>query len=489
KPVNLGETINTPGNEVFPFIHDDGTLYFASNGWGGLGGLDIYSSVMITDSTWAKARNIGTPFNSRKDDFGFILNVLGTEGYFTSARDGGHGKDDIYSFKIPVIDKEKQLVDVTICTFEEGSDNRLRDVEVSILEKTKAGDKANLSNRYQMELVETNGKNEYLLKLKMGDNSAVENNNNVFATDSKGQFVLHLPQGKEYYLLAKKNGYTLAEESFKTKQGQLQMEYCIPLKTKNCMSLKGIVKNKKYNNPIPFASVTLVSECTGEELVVKADANGAYEFPCLECNCDYYLKAAKKNFKNGKNKVITEKKDCNKPKIMTANLELTPDLGELEKEFIANNGGIKEGAVIELENIFYDFDQSYIRNEASVDLDKVVRLMKKYPSMIIELSSHTDSRGTYKYNMNLSQKRANAAVQYIVKHGIDNRRLVARGYGENMLRNRCADFVDCTEEEHQRNRRTEIKILKLDEKVMVNYIDNAPKKIDKANPNRKFTWK
>jgi len=91
EPTNAGNNINTSGNEIFPFIHDDGTLYFASDGWGGLGGLDIFSAIETGDNQWEEPINIGTPFNSSKDDFGFILNTTATEGYLSSAREGGSG--------------------------------------------------------------------------------------------------------------------------------------------------------------------------------------------------------------------------------------------------------------------------------------------------------------------------------------------------------------------------------------------------------------
>ena len=107
EPINMGPSVNTPGNEVFPFIHDDGTLYFASDGWGGLGGLDIFKSVENGEGIWKDSENLGTPYNSRKDDFGFVMNVLGTEGYLNSSRDGGVGKDDIYSFKKNIAAEEK----------------------------------------------------------------------------------------------------------------------------------------------------------------------------------------------------------------------------------------------------------------------------------------------------------------------------------------------------------------------------------------------
>ncbi|WP_083919404.1 OmpA family protein [Pontibacter roseus] len=114
---------------------------------------------------------------------------------------------------------------------------------------------------------------------------------------------------------------------------------------------------------------------------------------------------------------------------------------------------------IVLENIFYDLDKHDIRPDAALELDKLVRILKDNPGIRIELSSHTDSRQTQQYNQSLSERRAKAAVNYLISKGIDRKRLVAKGYGETQLRNKCGDNVDCSEEEHQVNRRTEFKII------------------------------
>lgn len=120
------------------------------------------------------------------------------------------------------------------------------------------------------------------------------------------------------------------------------------------------------------------------------------------------------------------------------------------------------GKVIKLENIYYDFDQSYIRADAQPDLNKLVSYMREYPNMTIELGSHTDSRGSHAYNESLSQRRAQAAVDYIINSGISRNRIVARGYGETRLVNHCSDGVNCSEYDHQQNRRTEFTILSLE---------------------------
>ncbi|HKK69310.1 MAG TPA: OmpA family protein, partial [Bacteroidales bacterium] len=122
---------------------------------------------------------------------------------------------------------------------------------------------------------------------------------------------------------------------------------------------------------------------------------------------------------------------------------------------------------IVIENIYYDYNKWNIREDAAVELDEIVRLLKDNPQIIIELGSHTDSRGTKKYNENLSQRRAESAVEYIISQGISQERITAKGYGEYQLVNACSDGVQCTEEEHQKNRRTEFKVIGLNAKQPV----------------------
>lgn len=117
-----------------------------------------------------------------------------------------------------------------------------------------------------------------------------------------------------------------------------------------------------------------------------------------------------------------------------------------------------------MENIFYDFDKWDILPESEVELNKLVKIMKENPSWKVELGSHTDCRGSDTYNEKLSQKRSDSAVEYIINQGISKDRIIAKGYGESQLINRCDDGVDCSEDEHRQNRRTEFKILEMDGK-------------------------
>ena len=116
------------------------------------------------------------------------------------------------------------------------------------------------------------------------------------------------------------------------------------------------------------------------------------------------------------------------------------------------------GQIVDLDRIYYDFDKATLRPESREELDQLVRALELLPSLEIELRSHTDSRGTDAYNQDLSQRRAQSVVDYLVAAGIARERFGARGFGESRLLNECADGVECTEEQHQRNRRTEFAV-------------------------------
>jgi outer membrane protein OmpA-like peptidoglycan-associated protein len=131
---------------------------------------------------------------------------------------------------------------------------------------------------------------------------------------------------------------------------------------------------------------------------------------------------------------------------------------------------------IRLDNILYDYNKADIRPDAEPDLQGVVDLMKKYPDMKIELSSHTDARGNDSYNEDLSQRRANSAVAWIVSKGVTADRILAKGYGEKQLLNKCTNGVECTEEEHQLNRRTEFKITAGPTSIIIEKVEKREKK-------------
>jgi len=189
---------------------------------------------------------------------------------------------------------------------------------------------------------------------------------------------------------------------------------------------------------------TLTESRGGENSSQVSDNNGEFRYQ-LDPKSDFTVIAQQKGYFSNREKVST--KGLDRSKTLYVDLRLT--VNEL-----------KEGASFELKNIYYDFDKSNIRADAAKVLNDVYKMMTNNPTIVIELSSYTDSRGSDSYNMKLSQERASSAVAYLVQKGIAASRLVAKGYGETDPVNGCINGVPCTDEQHQANRRTEIKILK-----------------------------
>jgi outer membrane protein OmpA-like peptidoglycan-associated protein/tetratricopeptide (TPR) repeat protein len=195
--------------------------------------------------------------------------------------------------------------------------------------------------------------------------------------------------------------------------------------------------------PVGKVQIRLYRQGDTTAQITYSDAAGNFTFPILD-GLSYTLKATKAGY-------------LTRSAVITPDCKSTVDMVSLG--MVLNRNTLNRPILIE--NIYYDLDKWDIRPDAAVELDKLVQTLKDNPGIKIELSSHTDSRQTRSYNQLLSQLRAESVVTYIVSKGIAQDRLVARGYGENQLLNRCNDRNNCSEEEHQLNRRTEFKLLKV----------------------------
>ncbi|WP_413998272.1 OmpA family protein [Flavobacterium sp. W1B] len=180
-----------------------------------------------------------------------------------------------------------------------------------------------------------------------------------------------------------------------------------------------------------------------------SDEKGNYSF-AVECGETYNVRAEKTDYTTKEQK-ITIAKDNGKTHLPIA----------LEKAQCKVAVGDDLGKCFGIKMIYFDFDKSDIRVEAAIDLEKILDVMNQYPNMKLDIRSHTDSRGTFKYNEALSDRRAKSTIKWLIKNGVNKNRLIGKGYGENQLVNKCADGVECTEEEHQLNRRSEFIITEL----------------------------
>lgn len=209
------------------------------------------------------------------------------------------------------------------------------------------------------------------------------------------------------------------------------------------VDLEGLVINKLTGKPIYDAIINMEINSV-KSMVFKSDIHGEF-YTTLDLDTYYKFQGSKEGYFSGSGEVSTKGQRKNKTYKVVI---------ELDTLII--------GKPIVLKDIYYDFDKWNIRPDAEPDLNHLVQVMVDNPLIRVELSSHTDSRGSDKYNAKLSQNRAQAAVDYIIAKGIAKDRIVAKGYGESRPVNKCTNKVKCTEEEHQANRRTEFKVISVD---------------------------
>ena len=213
--------------------------------------------------------------------------------------------------------------------------------------------------------------------------------------------------------------------------------------------LYGKVTDLATSEILPGAKISLFDNKFNPMGTVNSDDEGNYTFS-VECGKIYNVRAEKEAYTT-KEESVTIADEDGKTKLDIA----------LEKEQCKVTIGDDLGKCFGIKNIYFDFDKSNIRVEAAIDLEKILDVMNQYPKMKLDIRSHTDSRGSFKYNESLSDRRAQSTIAWLIENGVDKGRLTAKGYGENQLINKCADNVDCTEEEHQLNRRSEFIIMEL----------------------------
>jgi len=400
-PVNLGASINTPGNEMFPNIDNDGNLWFASNGLPGLGGLDIFVA-RKTKEGFSKPSNPGFPVNTRFDDFGYITQNGGKDGYISSDRFNAIGDDDIFKVK------------------------RISHNLVLFVFDAKSG-----QNLASASIIATAKDLEPELKL----------------SDANGLGEIAVKPLKSYQFDVTKDKYEeIKVEILQDKLAILDTIKLPLVKKIPKYLLNGKVYSADNMSPIPNATAYLINKADSSKKEVTSDQNGTFQFE-MEPATDYIIKVF----------ITAPGSKCSTGSIERSTRGLQNDI-----VFNESFPVFCVGDVIKLENIYYDLNKSNIRFDAAKELDKLVDIMNKSPKMRIELRSHTDSRGTPASNMSLSDRRAKAAAEYLYSKGIARERIIGKGYGDTMPLNQCVKGIKCTEDEYQVNRRTEFKILSVE---------------------------
>lgn len=292
-------------------------------------------------------------------------------------------------------------------------------------------------------------------------------------SDAEGKFKFNLALGKKYIIvanhrdfLAKEVTVTLAADASKATYAKIEMErkpgYIFDV------TIAELTRNMEPTDAISGTRIEIYNNTSKKEELVLED----HQFPTFKFNFlpgnHYTVMIRKKGFLAKRLEAYVDVDGCilcfdglgritpNVTDVMTNNNQLGTFLANVELEPIVLE------KTFQIENIYYDFDKSDIRPDAALQLDKVVSLLEENPSISVELGSHTDSRGRDAYNMSLSERRAASAVAYIVQNGIASSRITSRGYGETQIANQCTNGVTCSDADHERNRRTVLKITGID---------------------------
>ena len=395
EPENLGNIINTEGSEMFPFVDENEVLYYASSGHEGLGGLDIFK--VDLNRIEAKPENMGYPMNSPYDDFGLIAKDHGTHqsGYFSSNRIGGLGLDDIYAFNF---EKQRSLPGKVVDLL---TGNPVSEAHVAMINQD-------------------------------GDTTG------YLQTQADGLFDFKYTWGEDYFANARKPSFSEDDLSFNTSDYAAGDTIILRI-TKELLIIRGTMTDKLKGDTLDAVRIIVLNESTGYKFGIKTLDDGAYSF-IGQPNTKYSFSLKKHKYFSEKNILQTDDRKSG---------EVIHD-GQLEEIVI--------GKPMKLKDIHFDLAKWNIREDASIELDKFTNQLEDNPSIIVELSTHTDCRGSDPYNLDLSDKRAKSSAKYVIDHGIPNERLVGKGYGETKLLNKCDDGVRCTADEHQVNRRAEFMV-------------------------------
>jgi len=428
--------------------NDEKRLYFISDRPGGYGGTDVYVSHK-TGSGWSNPVNLGDKVNTSENEmFPFVAgdNML----YFASKGHAGLGGLDLFSIELD--DKKSEPVNLgyPINTSKDDfglilkngkgyfTSNRLKGESFDDIYQFTMISRLLKGQVFNSETNEILGNTQVSLLNENGD--LVDE----FSTGEDGKFRFLIPEVRNYQVKSVKERFTNGEvfipaSDFQDKTESSVQVYQAP---DNTLFLEGLVIFKEDQSPIEGMTIAVQDQQTKEVFNLLSDTLG--KFSChLKRETEYNLEYRKEGLMSKYDQISTLKLPGNKIYVCEKFDRL-----QVGKTFV-------------LENIFYDLDKSNIREDAAIELNKLVLVMESNPGLKIELSSHTDSRGSDTYNLALSQRRAKSAVAFIISKGISPARIVAKGYGETRLINRCSNGVKCSKAEHQANRRTEVKVLEM----------------------------
>lgn len=429
-PVNFSKNINTKFNEASPTFTKDGkTMYFTRNNYlNGKKGKDEEKSTLIkiykasfVNGEWENITEL--PFNS--DNYSTAHPSLGADEktlYFSSDMPGGIGGADIY--------------------------------KVSIKGENSYGVPENLG-----PTINTEGRENFPFMahdntlyfasnghLGLGGLDVFESKlvNGQFSTPQNLAKPINSPKDDFSFIVNDKNSGFLSSN----RDEGMGFDDIYAFNVCN-QKVNGVITDAKTKELLPNSKLVLFDEDMKQIAETTANENAQYSFN-IDCDRQYFVRASKEEYESNE-KTFTSAKVTGESKL---NIELDRNVFPVEE-------GTDLAKIFNISIIYFDLDKSNIRPDAALDLAKIIEVMKQYPTMKVAIRSHTDSRQTHRYNELLSDRRAKSTLEFMVNNGIDRKLLTAKGFGETELINKCADGVECSEAEHQMNRRSEFIVLKM----------------------------
>lgn len=441
---NLGPEINSAANEIYPTVIGD-TLYYSSNRTDkGFGGLDIYKVAV----SGGDPQNAGIPINTAYDDFGAMSDGK-TVKYMISNRAGGTGGTDIYTIHwAPTRLFFKQLkgridagdLDLSATIIE------IRSADGTIAQETtvEADGSFTLPNVKGMETYEIS-----VLEGSLPDGSTLElygEEGNVIkevTVNENGGFKFELLSPQDYFI----------EKMANTDESVLSVD------------ILGMLDSEEKEDGFKIYLQDSEGETVG---VATTDAEGNFAFKSVKPDANYVIKSEVKDpnatirIVDKSGKTISSIKPKNGGDFAYVRLSADERIITLTNE-AEQKVKVGERELFDIPVLYFKIDDTRLNTLSRETLDRVAVLLEKNPDISLELSGHTDSRGRSAYNLQLSQDRIDAVIDYLVLKGTSRDRLTGKGYGETRLLNDCKDGVKCTEAEHAINRRTEIRIFQNNE--------------------------
>jgi outer membrane protein OmpA-like peptidoglycan-associated protein len=432
-PVNLGPKINTPQDEVFPFLHPDRTLFFASQGHGSKGKLDIFAT-RKTEEGWFKPVRLPEPINSPDDDMGIIVQDDMLSGYFISSRQEGMGHEDIFGFNAST-----EIIDFSKESFEQAG---------SEPEKTNP---VHTPTEQPTQMALPNAQSPQATSITVDKPKVLQNTAPPQATKPAP-----IPIEKSQNQLAENKPKTLPTEAERKLKPVVETE----AKPRIPQTESKPIYTPPTNATIEVTELPKSQAIEPRKIVPITTETRVIQIPPKQVNEVVVLEKPKEEEKEKKIEPSHLIINPNEP-VKTLPVDDGFEEPRLKRgiEQVFGTKTMAIGTRLELKHQF-NYGAAELDEALKDELMPIIAWLKERPQVNIEIGSHTDSRGKSDFNEMLSQLRADNMRTYFVSEGIHLSRVAAKGYGESQVKNQCRDGVACTDDQHAENRRTEIKILK-----------------------------